>query len=139
MNFGGTYKINFIHVIFSNIKYIYIYQTTNHVRGCCGFGCHYISWLNVLYGGFHESMNNFNGQITPSSIFNTSSNESKHYWICRKTISLVTFTTWLYFQVLCNICKFMMLNIHVFKLMLNTNEQCDFQMVSNVMMCGHHN
>jgi len=23
--------------------------------------------------------------------------------------------------------------------MLNTNEQCDFQMVSNVMMCGHHN
>jgi hypothetical protein len=33
----------------------------------------------------------------------------------------------------------MMLNIYVFMLMLKTNEQCDFQLVSNVMMCGHHN
>lgn len=98
-----------------------------------------LDWMCYMVVSRNLSMNNFSGQITPSSIFNTSSNKSKHYWICHKTISSIAFPIWLYFQVLCNVCKFMMLNIYVFKLMLNRNEQCDFQMVSNAMMCGHHN
>jgi hypothetical protein len=98
-----------------------------------------LDWMCYMVVSRNLSMNNFNGQITPSSIFNTSSNEVTHYWICHKIISSLAFLIWLYSQVLCNICKFMMLNIYVFKLMLNTNERCDFQMVSNVMMCGHHN